>query len=203
MKIICIGRNYVDHAIELNNEVPTEPVIFIKPKTAILMPGKPLFYPEFTDELQYECELIIRIHKNGKYVPEKHAKKYYDAVSLGIDFTARDLQRKLQKKGHPWELAKSFDGSAAIGDFIEIKDNMDLQNLEFYMEQNGKKVQSGNTKDMVFTINKIVAYVSQYFTLNIGDIIFTGTPAGVGPVAIEDSLKGFLLGKQVFDVSIK
>lgn len=203
MKIICVGRNYAEHAKELNNEVPTDPVLFMKPKNALLIPGKPVYYPEFTDDLQYECEVVVRICKNGKFIHERYASKYYDEISLGIDFTARDLQEKLKKKGLPWEIAKAFDSSAAVGNFKKITPEMQLQNLAFQLKLNDNVVQDGNTRNMIFSFNKIVAYASQFFTLNIGDLIFTGTPAGVGPVTVYDKLEGFLEGEKILDVDIQ
>lgn len=203
MKIICVGRNYADHAKELKNDLPTEPVLFMKPKTALLLPGKPLFYPEFTDDLHYECELVIRISKNGKYIQEKFAHKYYDAMSLGIDFTARDVQRRQQQKGLPWEIAKAFDGSAAVGTFVPLPENGDTGKIIFRLDKNGETVQNGNTADLIFSIDKIIAYASQYFTFNIGDLLFTGTPAGVGPVITNDKLECYLLGDKVLDVDIR
>lgn len=203
MKIICIGRNYAEHAKELNNDVPTEPVIFIKPRTALLFPEKPLYYPEFTDDLQYECELVYKICKNGKYIKEKFAHKYYNAVTVGIDFTARDLQQKLKSKGLPWELAKAFDGSAAVGEFMSLAPDMDLNNINFSLKRNGETVQRGNSHDMIFTIDQIIEYVSMYFTLNIGDLIFTGTPAGVGPVNVYDELEGYIGDQKLLFVDIQ
>ena len=203
MKIICVGRNYADHAKELQNDVPTTPVIFMKPKTALLFPEKPLYYPEFTDDLQYECEVVVKICKNGKYIQEKFANKYYDQVSLGIDFTARDLQREQQKKGLPWEIAKAFDGSAAIGDFVPITAETQVSNLAFQLMINGETVQDGHTRHMIFSVDNIIAYVSQFFTLHIGDLIYTGTPAGVGKVKPEDHLEGYLQGNKELDVMIK
>ncbi len=203
MKIICVGRNYADHAKELKNDLPTEPVLFMKPKTALLLPGKPLFYPEFTDDMHYECELVIRISKNGKHIQEKFAHKYYDAMSLGIDFTARDVQRSQQQKGLPWEIAKAFDGSAAVGTFVPLPENGDTGNITFRLDKNGETVQNGNTADLIFSIDKIIAYASQYFTFNIGDLLFTGTPAGVGPVITNDKLECYLLGDKVLDVDIR
>ncbi|RYD56467.1 MAG: FAA hydrolase family protein [Sphingobacteriales bacterium] len=203
MKIICIGRNYGAHAKELNNEIPTEPVIFMKPKSAVLLPDKPLYYPEFTDDLHYECELIVKIGKNGKYIQEKFAHKYYSEISVGIDFTARDLQEKQKKKGLPWEIAKAFDGSAAIGRFVPVTEGMDLQKLHFQLKKNDELVQDGHTADMMFPVNKIIAYVSQFFTLNIGDLIFTGTPSGVGPVTVQDKLECYLEGEKLTEVNIR
>ncbi len=203
MKIICIGRNYSEHAKEMKNDLPTEPVIFMKPKNAILLPGKPLYYPEFTSDLHYECELVIRICKNGKFIQEKFAHKYYNEYTIGIDFTARDLQRKQQSKGLPWEVAKAFDGSAVVGAFCPINEATDIQGLDFYLTKNEEKVQVGNTGDMIFTVDKLITYISKFFTLNIGDLIFTGTPAGVGPVVVDDKLEGYLAGNKAFEVSIK
>lgn len=203
MKIICIGRNYADHAKELNNDVPTEPVIFMKPKNALLLPGKPFFYPEFTNDLHYECEVVVKINKNGKYIQEKFAHKYYEEVSLGIDFTARDLQNDLKKKGLPWELAKAFDNSAAIGDFSTLDADNKIEEIDFQLKLNGNTVQDGHTRDMIFNVNKIIAFVSQYVTINIGDLIYTGTPAGVGPVQQHDVLEGYLKGNKVLEVKIQ
>lgn len=203
MKIICIGRNYSEHAKELNNEVPTEPVIFMKPKSALLFPEKPLYYPEFTDDLQYECELVVRISKNGKYIQEKFASKYYNAISVGLDFTARDVQQRQKEKGLPWEIAKAFDQSAAVGQFISIEPDMDVNNLNFYLKVNDQIVQKGNSGDMLFSINKIIAYVSIYFTLNIGDLIYTGTPAGVGSLNVYDKLEGYLEDQKLLQVEIR
>lgn len=203
MKIICVGRNYADHAKELQNEVPTVPVIFMKPKSALLLAEKPLYYPEFTDDLQYECEVVVKICKNGKYIQEKFANKYYDHVSLGIDFTARDLQRAQQAKGLPWEIAKAFDGSAAAGTFVPITAETPITNLAFQLQLNGVTVQDGHTRNMIFTVDQIIAYVSRFFTLHIGDMIYTGTPAGVGKVKPEDRLEGYLQGNKVLDVMVK
>ncbi len=202
MKIICVGRNYAEHAKELKNEVPSAPVLFMKPKTAILLPGKAFYYPEFTKDLHYECELVVRISSNGKHIQEKFAHKYYDSVTLGIDFTARDLQQEQKKKGLPWEIAKAFDGSAAVGSFIPLKEGIDINNITFQLDKNGEAVQNGNTADMIFTVNHLIAYISTFFTLNIGDYIFTGTPAGVGPVHINDRLEGHMFGEKVLDVAI-
>jgi len=203
MKIICIGRNYADHAKELKNDVPTEPVIFMKPKSALLLPDKPVYYPEFTDDLHYECEVVVRINKNGKHIQEKFASKYYAEVTVGIDFTARDVQREQQKKGLPWEIAKGFDNSAAVGTFRPVSEVGNLNELPFQLKLNGETVQDGNTRDMIFNVDSIIAYASKYFTLNIGDLIFTGTPAGVGPVNVQDRLEGYLAGTKVLDVAIK
>lgn len=191
MKIICIGRNYQDHAKELNNPVPKKPMIFMKPPSALLVNNKPLYYPEFTKDLHYELELVIKICKNGRYVQPEFAHKYYEQVGLGIDFTARDLQTKCKEKGHPWEIAKGFDGSAPISDFISI-DKVNRHAIEFELKKNGERVQFGNTSNMIFSINQIIVYVSQFFKLQMGDMIYTGTPAGVGPVEIGDQLEGLL-----------
>lgn len=203
MKIICIGRNYSAHAKELNNDVPSEPVVFMKPKSALLQPDKPFIIPDFTKDLHYECELVVKIGKNGKYIQEKFASKYYNEISVGIDFTARDLQQQQKSKGLPWEIAKAFDNSAVVGHFISLNDNRKIDDINFSMKKNGELVQQGNSSQMLFSVDKIIAYVSQFFTLNIGDLIFTGTPAGVGPVAILDELEGFLEDEKMFDLSIK
>jgi acylpyruvate hydrolase len=203
MKIICVGRNYADHAKELKNDVPTTPVLFIKPKGALLHPGKPLYYPDFTQDLQYECEVVVRICKNGKHIQEKFAHKYYDQVTLGIDFTARDLQRKQQAAGLPWEIAKGFDNSAALGALQPIMPETTVSNLAFQLHLNGETVQDGHTRNMIFTIDKVIAYASSFFTLNIGDLLYTGTPAGVGPVKQGDRLEGILQGNKVLEVEIK
>lgn len=203
MKIICIGRNYAEHAKELNNEVPDEPVIFMKPKNALLIPDKPLYYPEFTDDLQYECELVVKIHKNGKYIQERFARKYYNEISVGLDFTARDLQQRQKQKGLPWEIAKAFDASAAVGSFITLTPEMDVKNIDFELKLNDETVQHGNSRDMIFNINKIIEYISKYFTLNIGDLIFTGTPAGVGSLTVYDKLEGYINGEKLLHVDIR
>lgn len=203
MKIICIGRNYADHAKELNNEVPAEPVIFMKPKNALLLPQKPLYYPDFTDDLQYECELVIKINKNGKYIQERFAHKYYNEISVGIDFTARDLQQQQKQKGLPWEIAKAFDASAVVGSFITLTPDIDLSNLNFSLKLNGNVVQQGNTSQMLFNVNRIIEYASRFFTLNIGDLIFTGTPAGVGSVNVYDKLEGYIEDKKLMEVDIR
>lgn len=203
MKIICIGRNYSEHAKELNNDVPSEPVVFMKPKSALLQPDKPFIIPDFTKDLHYECELVVKIGKNGKYIQEKFASKYYNEISVGIDFTARDLQQQQKSKGLPWEIAKAFDNSAVVGHFISLNENRKIDDINFSMKKNGELVQQGNSSQMLFSVDKIIAYVSQFFTLNIGDLIFTGTPAGVGPVAILDELEGFLEDEKMFDLSIQ
>lgn len=202
MKIICIGRNYAEHAKELNNAVPTEPVIFMKGRNSLLLPGKPLYYPEFTKDLHYECEVVVKICKNGKHIQEKFAHKYFNEVTLGIDFTARDLQEQQKEKRLPWEIAKAFDGSAAIGYFTPLG-GRDIQQLNFELKLNDGVVQAANTVQMIFPVAKILAYVSRFFTLNTGDLIFTGTPSGVGAVKMDDQLTGTLDGQQLLDVSIR
>lgn len=203
MKIICIGRNYADHAKEMKSELPTEPIFFLKPDTALLKNGNPFFYPEFTKDLHYECELVVQIQKVGKNIAEKFASKYYSKVSLGIDFTARDLQQNCKEKGLPWEIAKAFEHSAPISNkFIEIS-SLDFENLTFELYKNGEKVQTGHTSDMIFSIDKLITYVSKFMTLKTGDLLFTGTPAGVGPVQIGDKLEGFLNGEKMFEFNIR
>lgn len=203
MKIICIGRNYADHISELNNERPSEPVIFMKPDSAILLKQHPFVIPEFSDDVHHEVEILVKINKVGKYIDTKFAHKYYDEIGLGIDFTARDLQSKLKEKGLPWEKAKAFDGSAVISDFLSIKEFDSLENINFELRNNSQIVQKGNTNQMLWKIDEIIAYVSQYFTLKKGDIIFTGTPSGVAKVNPNDVLEGFLEGKQMFKIQIK
>ena len=203
MKIICIGRNYTKHIEELQNERPTEPVIFMKPDSAILLKQHPFVIPEFSNDIHHEIEIIVKIAKVGKYIDAKFAHKYYDEIGVGIDFTARDLQQKLKDKGLPWEKAKAFDGSAVIGDFIPKTNYNSLENLTFELTRNGKTVQMGNTSLMLWKIDELISYVSQYFTLKIGDIIFTGTPEGVGLVEPEDVLEGFLEGTKLFRIQVK
>jgi 2-keto-4-pentenoate hydratase/2-oxohepta-3-ene-1,7-dioic acid hydratase in catechol pathway len=203
MKIFCVGRNYADHAKELGNAVPEEPVIFMKPKTALLPPNSPFYYPEFSNELHYEVELVLRISKNGKYVPEDQANKYYDAISVGIDFTARDIQANLKKKGLPWEKAKAWDNSAIIGDWVMLTDEMLTNPFHFSLNKNGEQVQIGDTSDMIFSFDHIVSHISQYFSLNIGDMIYTGTPAGVGECVVGDQLAGYLATEKMFELEIK
>lgn len=203
MKIICIGRNYADHAKELNNPLPTEPVFFMKPDTALLPAGNDFYIPDFTQDLHYECELVLKIKKVGKNIPEKFAADYFEEFSLGIDFTARDLQEACKAKSLPWEKAKAFDNSAPMGTHFVQKSKYDLESLEFILKKNGMTVQHGKTSDMIFNFNKIIAYVSQYITLKTGDLIFTGTPAGVGPVAIGDLLEGYIGEEKILDLKIK
>jgi 2-keto-4-pentenoate hydratase/2-oxohepta-3-ene-1,7-dioic acid hydratase in catechol pathway len=203
MKIICIGRNYTEHIAELQNERPTEPVVFLKPDSAVLLKQHPFVIPEFSDDVHHEIEIIVKINKVGKYIDAKFSHKYYDEISVGIDFTARDLQQKLKDKGLPWEKAKAFDGSAVIGDFLSKKDFNSLENLTFELTNNGKTVQKGNTNMMLWKIDELIAYVSQYFTLKIGDVIFTGTPAGVARVSSNDVLEGFLEDNKLFRIQVK
>jgi len=203
MKIICIGRNYVDHIEELKNERPTEPVVFLKPDTAILPKEFPFYIPEFSNDVHYEAELVIKISKVGKYIDPKFSPNYYNEIGLGIDFTARDLQAQLKAKGLPWERAKAFDGSAVLGDFTPIQNYDALKQTNFELHKNNKIVQQGNASHMIWNFNEIVAYVSQYFTLKTGDLIFTGTPAGVGPVTAGDILEGFIEGNKQFRLTIK
>ncbi len=203
MKIICIGRNYTKHIEELNNERPDEPVVFMKPDSAILLKQHPFVIPEFSEDIHHELEVIVKISKVGKYIEPKFAHKYYDEISVGIDFTARDLQQKLKDKGLPWEKAKAFDGSAVIGDFVSKSDFKSLDNLNFEMTNNGVTVQKGNTSFMLWKIDELIAYVSQFFTLKIGDIIFTGTPEGVAVVRPDDVLEGYLEGNKLFRIQVK
>jgi len=202
MKIVCIGRNYAAHVRELNNAMPDEPVIFIKPDTAVLRNNAPFFIPEFTRDVHHEIEVVVKINKNGKAIPVQFAADYYDEITVGIDFTARDLQSKLKEKGLPWEKAKGFDHSAVIGKFIP-KTGLDMKNLDFHLTQNGETVQKGNTQMMMHSVDEVIAHVSQYFMLKTGDLIFTGTPEGVGPVAKGDELKGFLGEMQLFRCGVR
>ncbi len=202
MKIICIGRNYSEHAKELKNEVPDKPVVFLKPQTAVLKDNKPFYHPEWSSDIHYETELVLQVSKEGKYIEEKFAHKYFSEVTVGIDFTARDLQSQQKAKGLPWEIAKAFDNSAVAGVFHPLPANA-ANGITFSMNLNGKEVQRGNTNDMLFPFAKIIAYASQFFTLQVGDLIYTGTPVGVGPVKPGDRLEGFLEGEKVFDFEIK
>lgn len=200
MKIFCVGRNYSEHAKELGNAVPEKPVIFIKPDTALLKDNKPFYLPDFTDEIHYETELVFRIGKNGKHIDEKFAEKYVDAVTVGIDFTARKLQTELKSKGLPWELSKAFDNSAVIGNFHPIQD---INNIAFSMNLNGTMAQSAHASEMIFNLKTLIVFLSKYFTLRQGDLLFTGTPAGVAAVKVGDSLEGFLGNEPVFNFQIK
>jgi 2-keto-4-pentenoate hydratase/2-oxohepta-3-ene-1,7-dioic acid hydratase in catechol pathway len=203
MKIICIGRNYVDHIKELHNERPDEPVVFMKPDSAVLLKQHPFVIPEFSDDIHHEIEVIVRINKVGKYIDAKFAHKYYDEISIGLDFTARDLQQKLKDKGLPWEKAKAFDGSAVIGDFVSKTQFESLENLNFELKNNGQTVQKSNTNLMLWNIDQLIQEVSKYFTLKIGDIIFTGTPSGVAIVKPNDILEGYLENQKLFKIHIK
>ena len=203
MKIICVGRNYASHIEELQNERPQEPVLFMKPDTAVLQKQFPFVIPGFSNEVHHEIELVVKINKVGKYIEAKFAHKYYDEVSVGIDFTARDLQDKLKAKCLPWEKAKAFDGSAVIGDFVPKTDFASLDAIDFELTSNGETVQKGNTSQMLWKVDELVAEVSQYFTLKTGDVIFTGTPQGVAKVSPGDVLEGFLEGKKLFKVQVK
>lgn len=203
MKIFCVGRNYSEHAKELRNEVPSDPVIFLKPKSALVLPNSNFYYPEFTNELHYEAELVLYISKNGKYVDESQAYKYFDRISVGIDFTARDIQTELKKKGLPWEKAKAWDGSAMVGKWCPFTRETLKNPIEFSLKHNNRLVQKGNSSDMLFSFSKIIADISQYFALNIGDLVYTGTPAGVGECVVGDMLEGYLGDEKVFDLEIK
>ncbi len=203
MKIICIGRNYVKHIEELQNERPDEPVVFMKPDSAVLLKQHPFVIPDFSEDIHHEVEILVKINKVGKYIEPKFAHKYYDEIGLGIDFTARDLQSQLKEKGLPWEKAKSFDGSAVIGDFLPKKLFNSLENINFELKNNGTTVQKGNTQFMLWKIDALIAHVSQYFTLKIGDIIFTGTPEGVAVVKPNDVLEGYIEEKKMFKIQVK
>ena len=203
MKIICIGRNYADHAKEMKSELPSSPIFFLKPDTSYLKPGNPFFFPSFTNDIHFECEIVVKLCKVGKNISGKFAHKYYKEIGLGIDFTARDLQENCKSKGLPWEIAKAFEHSAPISkDFIP-KEEIDWSNLEFSLKQNDKIVQIGHTKDMIFTIDQIISYVSKFMTLKTGDLIYTGTPAGVGPIKIGDNLTGYIGERKMIDLNIK
>ncbi len=203
MKIICIGRNYVDHAKELNNEVPAKPVFFMKPDSAMVIANRPFFYPDFSKDVHFELEVVIRIDRLGRSIEEQHANRYFSEIGLGVDFTARDLQSEMKKKGLPWEIAKGFDYSAPVSEFFPVSKYKNLHNLSFRLDLNGSTVQNGNTSLMIFTFEKIISYVSRFVTLKTGDLIFTGTPAGVGPVAINDRLEAYLEGEKLMDFSVK
>jgi acylpyruvate hydrolase len=203
MKILCIGRNYEDHAKELKNPLPVEPVVFSKPDSAILRNNQPFFIPDFANDFHHEVEILVRINRLGKNIAPEFANRYYDEIGLGIDFTARDLQDELRGKGLPWEKCKAFDGSAVISEFVPKDRFADLQNINFHLDVNGQLRQKGNTRNMIFSIDAIVAHLSKYFTLKIGDIIYTGTPAGVGSVHIGDRLTGFIEDEQFFDFWVK
>ena len=202
MKIFCIGRNYVAHAKELKNDLPTNPIIFMKPSTAMLIDEKPFYHPEFSTNIHFELELVLKISKNGKHISEKFANDYYQEIGLGIDFTARDLQNDLKEKGLPWELAKSFDNSAVVGKFLDKK-TMDEANIDFSLLQNGQIKQDGTSRDLIFSFNDLIVYISKYFTLQKGDLIYTGTPAGVGKVNVGDVLEGFIGEQKLLHCEVK
>lgn len=203
MKIICVGRNYTDHIAELENERPSDPVLFMKPDTALLLKKQPFFIPEFSDDVHYEVEILVKIKKIGKHIDRQFAHKYYDEIGLGIDFTARDLQTQLKAKGLPWEKAKAFDSSAVIGNFLPKSSFKSVDEIQFSLKKNGKTVQEGNTALMLWKIDALIEYISKYFTLKIGDIIFTGTPSGVGKIEPEDKLTGYIEKAEVFSVKVK
>ena len=203
MKIICIGRNYSDHAKELNNPVPTKPLVFMKPPSALLVKNKPMYIPDFTKNLHYEAEIVLKVCKNGKHVQPAFAKKYYKEIAFGIDFTARDLQDQCKAKGHPWEIAKAFDNSAALSEFISLEKVNQTEGIKFQMKKNGEVVQDGNTRDLIFDFDYLICHVSKFFKLQMGDYIYTGTPAGVGSVQIGDKLEGFIEGDKLMDCEIR
>lgn len=204
MKIICIGRNYAEHAKELKNELPSEPVVFLKPETALLPKNHPFVYPEITRDLHYEVELVVRIDRLGKHIDEKFSSKYYSSIGIGIDFTARDIQQESKVKGLPWEKAKAFDHSAPISKrFKLLSEFADPKSIKFELYKNGQRVQSGDSADMIFTIDQIISYVSKYFTLKIGDMIMTGTPKGVGPCNIGDRLEAYIEGERLLQLDVK
>lgn len=203
MKLICIGRNYAQHISELKSEKPSEPVVFLKPDTAILLKKQPFFIPDFSNEVHHEVEVLVKINRVGKYIDSKFAHKYYEQIGLGIDFTARDLQQELKGKGLPWEKSKAFDGSAVIGKWVSKSNYENVNNIPFSLLKNNQIVQSSTTEDMLWSIDEIIAYVSQYFTLKIGDIIFTGTPSGVGKVQSNDFLKGYIGEEEFFSIKVK
>jgi 2-keto-4-pentenoate hydratase/2-oxohepta-3-ene-1,7-dioic acid hydratase in catechol pathway len=203
MKIICVGRNYTDHIEELENERPSDPVLFLKPDTAILLKKQPFFIPNFSNDVHHEVEILVKINRIGKHIDRQFAHRYYEEIGLGIDFTARDLQSKLKEKGLPWEKAKSFDGAAVIGKFLKKKDFVEVNDINFRLEKNNEVVQQSNTAFMLWKIDELIEYISKYFTLKIGDVIFTGTPAGVSPVKTNDTLTGYIENKELFSIKIK
>jgi len=203
MKIIAIGRNYIDHAKELNNPVPAEPIFFLKPDTTLIRNNQPFFYPDFSNDIHYEVEIVVKFDKLGKNIAEKFAHRYYNEIGIGIDFTARDLQNKCKEKGLPWEIAKSFDGAAPISKFMKLEDIGDIKTINFRLELNGQTVQKANTAEMIFSVDKLIEHVSKYMTIKIGDLMFTGTPAGVGPVKIGDRLTAYIGDKKMLDFQIK
>ncbi|MGL4852572.1 MAG: fumarylacetoacetate hydrolase family protein [Phocaeicola sp.] len=205
MKIFAIGMNYVAHCKELheNETIPTSPVVFMKPDSALLKDSKPFFIPDFTQQMEYETELVVRICRLGKHVAPRFANRYYDAVTVGIDFTARDLQKQLREAGAPWEISKGFDGSAVIGDFVSVEKLADVDNLQFHLDIDGQTVQTGNTADMIFKIDQLISYISQFYTLKIGDLLYTGTPVGVGPVKVGNHLEGYLGDEKLLDFYVR
>lgn len=203
MKIFCVGRNYSEHAKELGNAIPEEPVIFMKPQNALLHSHTPFYYPEFCNELHYELELVLRICKNGKYISESQASKYYNAITVGIDFTARDIQAELKAKGLPWEKAKAWDNSAVVGTWKDITSSVNNSVIHFSLQKNGELVQKGVSTDMIFNFDEIISHISNYFSLNIGDLVFTGTPAGVGECVVGDILIGYLENEKLFEIEVK
>lgn len=203
MKIIGVGRNYADHIKELNNEVPNDPVIFFKPETSIIIRNQPFFYPSFSSDIHYEVEIVVKICKNGKNIEEEFATKYYDQIGIGIDFTARDLQTKAKEKGLPWTLAKGFNGSAPISGFLPLSNFKDVQDINFHLELDDKEVQKGNTGLMIYKVDYLIAYISQFIMLKKGDLIFTGTPKGVGPVEIGNNLKAYIEGEKLLDFNVR
>ncbi len=203
MKVICIGRNYLPHIQELGHEVPTEPTFFLKPESSVLVDNQPFFLPDFSQQIEHEVELLVRIDRTGKCITESDARNHYHEIGLGIDFTARDLQKKCIEKGNPWEIAKAFDGSAVISQFIDIKEFESIDNLHFHLDLNGRTVQSGNINEMIFSFDKIISHVSRFLTLQVGDVIFTGTPKGVGKVAVSDRLEGWIEGRKLLNFNIK
>lgn len=203
MKIICIGRNYAEHAKEMNSPVPTEPVFFLKPDTALIKDNQPFYYPDFSKDIHHEMEIVLKISRPGKHIAEEFAHKYFEEIGIGIDFTARDLQAKCKEKGLPWEKAKAFDGSAPVGNFISKKEFKDLNNISFHLDISGKQVQKGNTSDLIFSFDKVISYISSFITLKTGDLIFTGTPEGVGPVKIGDKLSCYIEEKKMLEFEVK
>ncbi|MCF7569184.1 fumarylacetoacetate hydrolase family protein [Sabulilitoribacter arenilitoris] len=203
MKLICIGRNYTEHIKELENEKPSSPVLFLKPDTAILLKKQPFFIPDFSEDVHHEVEVLVKINRVGKHIDKKFAHKYYNEIGLGIDFTARDLQAQLKAKGLPWEKAKAFDGAAVVGNWLSVDTVKNVNDINFSLQNNNSIVQQGNTSHMLWKIDELIEYVSKYFTLKIGDIIFTGTPSGVGKVVANDKLKGFIEDKEMFSITVK
>jgi 2-keto-4-pentenoate hydratase/2-oxohepta-3-ene-1,7-dioic acid hydratase in catechol pathway len=203
MKIIAIGRNYIDHAKELNNPVPREPIFFLMPDTALLRNNQPFFYPDFSNDIHFEVEVVIKMDRLGKNIAPKFANRYYKEIGIGIDFTARDLQQKCKEKGLPWEISKSFDGAAPISKFVSLEKFEDINNINFRLELNGEKVQKANTSEMIFKVDELISHVSKYMMIKIGDLLFTGTPSGVGPVKIGDRLTAYIEDEKMLDFIVK